>query len=149
MYPFSSVTLFFRTEKRANRSSKCTSITSTDDYTSALEADSSDLEFYDLSDEEGTLLNGTTLDDVYEEIDRDLDSDIADVESVIVKLENLIKTYKEADLYWRLGRAYYLIATAQTDQTKKFAYIAKGKQFVDLALWEMLLFNMLIINSVI
>lgn len=65
------------------------------------------------------------------EIDKDLDTGIfSTVKSIIVQLENLCSEYKEADLFWRLGRAYYLAANFVDNTALKMRNIEQGALFV-------------------
>lgn len=73
-------------------------------------------------------MNLTNILQIYKEIDSALDesNNISSIKDALCKLQDLSADYKEADLFWRLGRAYYIIASDIEDQTKKMANIEDG-----------------------
>nr|CAH7731261.1 unnamed protein product [Callosobruchus chinensis] len=130
------------TKQRRNRSVRkansviSTTTSATEDYNSVSGFDSSDLEFYDVSDEEldGPTANSTNgfslnnLDNLLTEIDIKLDSQsITQLEDGLSKLEVLQVDYPEnTEVLWRLGKAHHKIS--ETSDEKEFIqnHISKG-----------------------
>ncbi|KAK9745333.1 hypothetical protein QE152_g7034 [Popillia japonica] len=94
-----------------------------EDFGSALDVDSAEEEFYDLSDEEIYVKTESILD----EIDKNLDSGKIDViRETLVIIGNMIdENPKRADLTWRAAKAYYHIAM-NSDIVAKQENIKKG-----------------------
>ncbi|VEN56724.1 unnamed protein product [Callosobruchus maculatus] len=132
-----------RSVKKAN-SVLSTTTTATEDYNSASGYDSSDLEFYDVSDEEldGPDANSTNgfglnnLDNLLKEIDIKLDSEsITQLEDSLHKLEDLQVDYPEnTDVLWRLGKAHHKISETSDDKEFIQNHISKGIEALDKAL---------------
>ncbi|KAF5280110.1 hypothetical protein FQA39_LY18144 [Lamprigera yunnana] len=91
------------------------------------EVDSSDLEFYDLSDEETSISITTPLEEVFKEIDDQLNSsEVKQIEEVFHQLCRLEREYPEtSEILWRLGKAYHKTSTTLDNDTKQ-EYINKG-----------------------
>ncbi|XP_017781376.1 PREDICTED: regulator of microtubule dynamics protein 3-like isoform X2 [Nicrophorus vespilloides] len=105
------------------------STTTTDDYASALELDSSDLEFYDISDEENSKASTITpLDNVLKEIDEKLDSgQKIYLEEAQSKLQNLCYEFPECpDLLWRIGKGMHKLCLLNDNVQEKMEIISKG-----------------------
>lgn len=122
------------------------STTVTDDYSSALEIDSSDLEFYDFSDEE-SIQTITPLDKVTASVNKikqdlisfflkvlaDIDKtfDVGTLSQILVVLEQLkdlnIEYPDNPELLWRLGKAHYKVSEKSTSIDEKKEHIGKGK----------------------
>ncbi|KAK5638047.1 hypothetical protein RI129_012342 [Pyrocoelia pectoralis] len=85
-------------------------------YESTHEADSSDLEFYDLSDDESTLSTITPLEQILREVDDNLNAlDATKIKSSYDQLHQLnAKKPRHPDILWHLGKACYkMISTVQ------------------------------------
>ncbi|KAI4454572.1 hypothetical protein MML48_9g00016695 [Holotrichia oblita] len=120
-----------KNKKRLN-SIVSTTTTSTEDFRSALDLDSAEEEFYDLSDEEISVKTETILD----EIDKNLDSGKVEViKEALVIIGNMIdENSKRADLTWRAAKAYYNIAMNSTDMLDKQENIKKGIEMCETGL---------------
>ncbi|XP_068901551.1 regulator of microtubule dynamics protein 1-like isoform X3 [Tenebrio molitor] len=105
--------------KRNKRESLISTSTATEDYASAFDADSSDLEFYDVSDEE---IDTSTLEDLGK-LDATLDEGTAgDLDACVRQLQNLCLEFPEnPQLLWRLAKAHYRLfeKTELTDHIHK------------------------------
>lgn len=119
------------------RSKKAESIKSdstlTEDYSSAVDLDSSDLEFYDVSDDEPDSAN---FDLVLREVDLKLDGyDLDELNDCLDKLENLCIEFPEnPHLLWRIGRAYYKLSEKTDDEELIKDYTTKGVEACNSAL---------------
>ncbi|XP_050316249.1 regulator of microtubule dynamics protein 1-like [Anthonomus grandis grandis] len=121
--------------KRSNKhnSKKAHSIVSgsTDGYLSTSNLDSSDIEFYDCSDdEESAQVDGNTLllETVLIEIDKKLDlGDIDDIENALEKLEDLCLEYpSNPELLYRIGKAHHKVAEESDNKEFIEQRLAKG-----------------------
>ncbi|KAF5281892.1 hypothetical protein FQR65_LT14476 [Abscondita terminalis] len=117
-----------KTKRLRNEASKNTSIASnySSDFESTLEADSSDLEFYDLSDEENSK-SVTPLQQIFKEVDDQLNvADAKVIEAAFERLLNLNEEFpRNSQVLWRLGKAYHKMSST-VDDTLKQDYIGKG-----------------------
>ncbi|ENN71833.1 hypothetical protein HUJ04_001001 [Dendroctonus ponderosae] len=117
--------------KRPNRAyaKKSNSIvsTTTDDYLSAANIDSSDLEFYDLSDEESKK-KPDCFQVILKELDEKLElKDIQVIEEVLQRLEDLCLDYPgNPEFLYRIGKAHHKLADACDDKELKEKYLNKG-----------------------
>lgn len=121
------------TKSHKPRRSRSTSVvsnstTATDDYASALELDSSDLEFYDVSDDEDSIKTVTPLDRVLGDIDKRLDeADARDKLAVLEELKDLNSEHPaNPEILWRLAKAYHVVSDNTKDVEVKKEYINKG-----------------------
>ncbi|GJQ85382.1 hypothetical protein Trydic_g10156 [Trypoxylus dichotomus] len=101
-----------------------------EEFRSATDMDSSEQEFYDLSDDEivGPKKSiGTSL----EEIDKNLDSGRLEViKETLVIISNMIdENSSSVDLSWRAGKACHYIAMTCEDSSDKQDNIKKGIEF--------------------
>ncbi|RZC31810.1 hypothetical protein BDFB_012671, partial [Asbolus verrucosus] len=114
-----------RASKRGKRNKKVESLiassVTSEDYASAVDGDSSDLEFYDVSDDE---VDAKTLEKELAEIDAKLEeSNVEELESSLERLQNLCMEHPESPhLLWRLGKAHYKLF----EKTELQDHIAKG-----------------------
>jgi len=109
----------------------------TDEYASAPELDSSDMEFYDLSDEDDTTSTVTPLDQqTLKEIDDKLNAPkVASIKVALAQLTDLCMEFPEnPELLWRIGKAHHKISTATDDKLVKQENIEKGLAACHLAL---------------
>lgn len=113
-----------RFRSRERTMSNITSTTA-DDYNSAL--DSSDMEFYDISDEETSKASTLTpLDDVLKDIDIKLE-DPLQLRNALSQLENLLFDYPSStEVLWRIGKAHQRIAMEVTDISYKMVHLNAG-----------------------
>lgn len=91
--------------------------------------ESSDQEFYDLSDEEIPLATiEKSFERTLDEIEKNLDNGNSDViQETLVVIQNLLEEHSDnADLLWRLGKAYYQLAMVTSDVIDKQDHIQKG-----------------------
>lgn len=121
------------TKSHKPRRSRSTSVvsnstTATDDYASALDIDSSDLEFYDVSDEEDSVKTVTPLDRVLSDVDRRLDEgDARDKLAALEELKDLSSEHPaNPEILWRLAKAYHVASDSTKDVEVKKEYINKG-----------------------
>uniref|UniRef100_V5I9V0 Regulator of microtubule dynamics protein 1 n=1 Tax=Anoplophora glabripennis TaxID=217634 RepID=V5I9V0_ANOGL len=119
--------------RKTRQVSKANSIlsTTTDDYLSGSNVDSSDLEFYDLSDNEDVPnTSSTILEIVISEIDRKLDGGtLSELEKTLEKLEDLCVEYPEnPELLWRIGKAHQKISDKSDDTDFIREHVTKGIQ---------------------
>ncbi|XP_018336116.1 regulator of microtubule dynamics protein 1 [Agrilus planipennis] len=118
------------TSKRSKRSKTSTaSTTSTDSFISATDGDSSDLEFYDVSDEEEKISDA--LEDTHRFADRvDLVLDSSNIEDLKITLEELKDLSEEfpedANILWRIAKACYKLATDSDNLIDKEEYLRQG-----------------------
>lgn len=100
--------------------------TVSDDYLSSTNLDSSDLEFYDVSDDEGDQNKNVGM--VLSEIDRKLDEGcLEEIHAILNKLENLSLDYRDNDeILWRIGKAHHKISESIKDQECLEQQIQKG-----------------------
>ncbi|KRT81943.1 hypothetical protein AMK59_5254 [Oryctes borbonicus] len=105
-----------------------TTTTSTEDYRSANDLDSSEQEFYDLSDDDIVLTSVRTIGTSLEEIDKNLDcGKIEIISETLVIINNMIDDDpNRVDLSWRAAKAYYNIAMLCEDSADKQETIKKG-----------------------
>ncbi|CAH2001251.1 unnamed protein product [Acanthoscelides obtectus] len=132
-----------RNVRKAN-SILSTTTTVTEDYNSAVSIDSSDLEFYDVSDEELDAPNANStngfainnLDNILKEIDTELDSySVTQLEKSLQRLEDLSFDYPEnTDILWRLGKAHHKISENSDDKEFVQDHISKGIEILSKAL---------------
>jgi len=89
--------------------------------------DSSDLEFYDVSDDENDT-STLTLDSTLKEIDLKLDEgNLDELQQYLLKLEDLCIEYPENPyLLWRIGKACYKICEKTDEKDVIEKYNAKG-----------------------
>uniref|UniRef100_A0A1Y1KI55 Regulator of microtubule dynamics protein 1 n=1 Tax=Photinus pyralis TaxID=7054 RepID=A0A1Y1KI55_PHOPY len=101
---------------------------STRSYDSVNEADSSDLEFYDLSDDESTQSTITPLEQILQEIDLNLNSgDAAKVKNAYENLSELnLKYPRDSEILWHFGKACYKMIATVSDPVVKQEFITKG-----------------------
>lgn len=120
--------------KRSNRlsSQRTNSVITgtTDEYLSASNADSSDLEFYDLSDDETSLAvnNTVNFDVILKELDRNLDvGDVEEIEETLQKLEDLcLENPNNPELLYRIGKAHHKLADKCEDKADMHSKLSKG-----------------------
>ncbi|KAF7285525.1 hypothetical protein GWI33_010524 [Rhynchophorus ferrugineus] len=126
-----------RSRKSSRSTKKSSSIlsTKTDEYLSASNYDSSDLEFYDVSDED-IEAKVTNLDLLLVEYDKKLTSEnVEEIENALKELEDLCIEYPEnADLLFRIGKAHYKVLSRSNDKEFKQQRIAKGINACEVAL---------------
>lgn len=106
-----------------------------DEYLSSANLDSSDLEFYDLSDNENENIT-ITLEDSLHAIDAKLDSGILrDVEVSLNKLRDLCMEHPEnPELLWRIGKAHKKLADLIEDKDMIKEHITRGIEACESAL---------------
>ncbi|KAJ8965745.1 hypothetical protein NQ314_003923 [Rhamnusium bicolor] len=123
--------------KRSRNVNKANSVisTTTDDYLSASNLDSSDLEFYDVSDDEPDT-STSNLDNVLNEIDKKIDTgNLFELDKVLEKLEDLCIEYPENhDLLWRIGKAHHKICDKSEDKGFIQEHVSRGVDACSLAL---------------
>ncbi|XP_044260504.1 regulator of microtubule dynamics protein 1-like [Tribolium madens] len=97
--------------KKTKKSESFASSTTTEDYSSAVDADSSDLEFYDVSDDEGaTSTDLTQIDSVLDE------GNVTELETCLQQLQTLrLEAPDNPELLWRVAKAHYRLFE-KTDQ---------------------------------
>lgn len=121
-----------KSKRLKNAVSKNTSIAST--YSNTLEADSSDLEFYDFSDDE-TISATISTDQLLKDIDDKLN--VADINQVSEAFDRLVglngEQPRDAQILWRLGKAYHKMSATVEDSIKQ-DYINKGIDCCEVAL---------------
>ncbi|CAH1164709.1 unnamed protein product [Phaedon cochleariae] len=130
-----------RTKPHKARGSKTVSkansmISGSEDYMSASNLDSSDLEFYDLSDDEPTVTSSTDLEKALKLIDQKLNTgSLEQLEDALGNLRDLCMEYPEhTELLWRIGKAHHKIADCCDDQNFIREQISKGIDACELAL---------------
>ncbi|EFA04976.1 regulator of microtubule dynamics protein 2 [Tribolium castaneum] len=108
--------------KRAKKTKKSESFASSEDYSSAVDADSSDLEFYDLSDDEGGASATEETDLV--KIDAILETGgVSELEECLQQLQTLcLEAPENPELLWRLGKAHYRLF----EKTDEKQHLDKG-----------------------
>ncbi|XP_072382609.1 regulator of microtubule dynamics protein 1-like isoform X2 [Diabrotica undecimpunctata] len=117
--------LLTKTSEKSNKSrrskvKKANSIVSTstgDEYLSSTNLDSSDLEFYDLSDNENDN-NSINMEEILNIIDVKLNSGVfKEVQEALMKLRDLCIEHPEnSELLWRIGKAHKKIADFNDDK---------------------------------
>lgn len=127
------------TKSRKTRRTRSTSVvsnstTTTEDYASALDIDSSDLEFYDVSDDEDSAKTVTPLDRVLGDIDKRLDEgDARGKLAVLEELKDLNLEYPaNPEILWRLAKAYHIASDGTKDVEVKKEYINKGMEHISI-----------------
>ncbi|XP_056645167.1 regulator of microtubule dynamics protein 1-like isoform X1 [Diorhabda sublineata] len=136
--------LLVKTSEKSNRSKKTriikkassvVSASTADEYLSSTNMDSSDLEFYDLSDDEN-VNNTNTLEDSLDAVDAKLDSGILrDIEESLNKLTDLCIEHPEnCQLLWRIGKAHKKLADLIEDKDMIKEHVTKGIEACESAL---------------
>ncbi|KAJ8916674.1 hypothetical protein NQ315_000319 [Exocentrus adspersus] len=125
--------------RKSRASSKANSVlsASTDDYTSASNIDSSDLEFYDLSDNENAVDgNSFNLAVALSELDRKLDAGtLTELGNALQKLQELCLEHPEnSELLWRVGKAHQKISDKSDDGDFIKEHVSKGIEACSMAL---------------
>ncbi|XP_050502648.1 regulator of microtubule dynamics protein 1-like isoform X2 [Diabrotica virgifera virgifera] len=106
-----------RSKVRKARSIVSTSTGDGDEYLSSANLDSSDLEFYDLSDNENDN-NSINMEEILNIIDVKLNSGVfKEVDEALIKLRDLCIEHPEnSELLWRIGKAHKKIADFNDDK---------------------------------
>ncbi|XP_066255847.1 regulator of microtubule dynamics protein 1-like isoform X2 [Euwallacea similis] len=118
--------------KRPTKAKKTNSVISntTDEYFSASNIDSSDMEFYDLSEDESSQVTNSisSLDLLLKELDKKLDlGDVEDVEESLQKLEDLCLEHPgNPELLYRIGKAHHKLADTCDDKEVVHIKLNKG-----------------------
>lgn len=105
-------------------------------YESSHDADSSDLEFYDLSDEESTLSITTPLEQILRKVDDNLNAlDATKIKSSYDLLYELnAKNPRNPEILWHLGKACYKMTSTVHDLADKQEFTTKGIEMCEAAL---------------
>ncbi|KAJ8976753.1 hypothetical protein NQ317_019416 [Molorchus minor] len=105
------------------------------DYLSASNADSSDLEFYDVSDDEPDT-DSSSLDIALNQIDKKLEGDFSsDLEKSFRKTGRVTYRVPEnAEILWRIGKVHHKLSDKSNDTDFIQEQIAKGVEACTLAL---------------
>lgn len=115
--------------KTNNKKANSVLSTTTDDYLSASNMDSSDMEFYDVSEDEmDNTFSSTTLETLLHELDKKLDlGNVEEVEEALLKLEDLcIEHPEDPELLYRIGKAHHKIADKSDDKRFIQEKLTKG-----------------------
>ncbi|CAG9767728.1 unnamed protein product [Ceutorhynchus assimilis] len=128
-----------RTHKSNTKKANSIISNTTDDYLSAANLDSSDLEFYDVTDEENTEPeNGSPsdLDLILNHLDVKLNTGtIEDIEEALHTLEDLcLENPGNFELLYRIGKAHHKIADASDDKDFVNLRLTKGIEACESAL---------------
>ncbi|CAH0549787.1 unnamed protein product [Brassicogethes aeneus] len=116
---------------KSRKSRKANSIISSstnDDYLSASNMDSSDLEFYDVSEDELDNNSTVNLDSVLADIDRKSNEEVVEeLNSCLVKLQDLCLEHPgNAELLWRIGKCHYKLLEKSEDKEFIQQQLKKG-----------------------
>ncbi|KAL3270687.1 hypothetical protein HHI36_021215 [Cryptolaemus montrouzieri] len=114
--------------KRIRRSTKANSVitSTTSEFMSAGDLESSDLEFYDVSDEETDQSMSNPLEKALKDIDNKLNSS-TDLEECLDRLKDLCIEHPEnPQLLWRIGKCHHKIEKSQKDEGQKKEHMDKG-----------------------
>lgn len=105
-------------------------------YESTHEADSSDLEFYDLSEDESTLSTITPLEQILREVDDNLNAlDATKIKNSYDRLYELnAKKPRNPEILWHLGKACYKMISTVQDVSDKREFTTKGIEMCEAAL---------------
>lgn len=124
-------------KERIRKKSKSSASTfSPRSYDSVNEADSSDLEFYDLSDDESTQSTLTPLEQILQEIDLNLNAgDAAKIKQAYENLNELnVKHPRNSKILWHLGKACYKMIPTVSDPVRKQEFTTKGIEMCETSL---------------
>ncbi|XP_066144796.1 regulator of microtubule dynamics protein 1-like isoform X2 [Euwallacea fornicatus] len=118
-------------QKKPSKAKKANSIISntTDECFSVSNIDSSDMEFYDFSDDESSQVNSTSsLDLLLKELDKKIDSgNVEDIEESLQKLEDLCLEHpSNPELLYRIGKAHHKLAEGHDDKEVIHKKLNKG-----------------------
>ncbi|KAJ8958419.1 hypothetical protein NQ318_002201 [Aromia moschata] len=121
--------------RTVNKANSVVSNSTVDDYLSASNVDSSDLEFYDVSDDEVEAVSSNLI-STLNEIDKKLDSDIIfELEKCLETLKDLCLEYPEnPEILWRIGKVHHKISEKSDEKDFIQEQISKGIEACDAAL---------------
>ncbi|XP_044762624.1 regulator of microtubule dynamics protein 1-like [Coccinella septempunctata] len=115
--------------KRVKNPGKANSVitSTTSEFMSTGDLESSDLEFYDVSDEESNRSMSNPLEKALKDIDSKLNEGL-NLSECLEKLEDLCLEYPEnPQLLWRIGKCHNkIVDTLKDDKDKKKEHIEKG-----------------------
>ncbi|CAG9857545.1 unnamed protein product [Phyllotreta striolata] len=117
-----------RAKSSIKKANSAVSSSTLDEYLSSTNLDSSDLEFYDLSDNELEADKSSNLSGLLDTVDHKLDKDnAATLEEVLNMLTDLCLEHPQhPELLWRIGKAHKKLADHSQDKAVIREHVTKG-----------------------